>query len=179
LEAEEILNKSEATTLIFRLGTLFGMSDAFARLRVDLVLNVLTIRAILEGSMSVFGGAQYRPLLHVKDVATAAVPHLDTNATGTFNLHTENVTVLELAERIKGIVTDAEIEQTEISFQDARNYRVSSDAARSTLGFAPKWTIEDGIKQVADAIWNKRIKDVGNPRFNNSESLRLQWGVRK
>ena len=39
--------------------------------------------------------------------------------------------------------------------------------------------IEDGIKQVADAIWNKRIKDVGNPRFNNSESLRLQWGIRK
>jgi nucleoside-diphosphate-sugar epimerase len=179
LEAEELLNKSDATTLIFRLGTLFGMSDSFARLRVDLVLNVLTIRAILEGSMSVFGGAQYRPLLHVKDVATAAIPHLDTNATGTFNLHTENVTVLELAQRIKGIVTDAEIEQTEISFQDARNYRVSSDYARAKLGFAPKWTIEDGIKQVADAIWNKRIKDVANPRFNNSESLRLQWGARK
>ncbi len=179
LEAEEILTKSEATTLIFRLGTLFGMSDSFARLRVDLVLNVLTIRAILEGTMSVFGGAQYRPLLHVKDVATAAVPHLDSNSTGIYNLHTENVTVLELAQRIKVIVTDAEIEQTEISFQDARNYRVSSDAARSEIGFAPKWSIEDGVKQVANAIWNKRIKDVSNPRFNNSESLRLQWGVRK
>ena len=155
------------------------MSDSFARLRVDLVLNVLTIRAILEGTMSVFGGAQYRPLLHVKDVATAAVPHLDSNSTGIYNLHTENVTVLELAQRIKAIVTDAEIEQTEISFQDARNYRVSSDAARSEIGFAPKWSIEDGVKQVADAIWNKRIKDVANPRFNNSESLRLQWGVRK
>lgn len=179
LEAEDILNKSEATTLIFRLGTLFGMSDPFARLRVDLVLNVLTIRAILEGTMSVFGGAQYRPLLHVRDVATAVVPHLDTNFTGTFNLHTENSTVLELAQRIKGIVTTAEIEQTEISFQDARNYRVSSDSARSTLGFSPKWTIEDGVKQVADAIWNKRIKDVANPRFNNSENLRLQWEGRK
>jgi nucleoside-diphosphate-sugar epimerase len=144
-----------------------------------LVLNVLTIRAILEGTMSVFGGAQYRPLLHVKDVATAAIPHLDSSATGIFNLHTENVTVLELAERIKLIVKDAEIEQTEISFQDARNYRVSSDSARSSLGFAPKWSIEDGVRQVADAIWNKRIKDVANPRFNNSESLRLQWGVRK
>ena len=178
LEAESILQNSDASTLIFRLGTLFGMSDYFARLRVDLVLNVLTIRAILEGTMSVFGGAQYRPLLHVKDVATAAVPHLSSNATGIYNLHTENVTVLELAERIKKIVTSSEIEQTEISFQDARNYRVSSDLARTELGFAPKWTIEDGIQQVADAIWNKRIKDVSNPRFNNSESLRLQWGVR-
>ncbi len=73
---------------------------------------------------------------------------------------------------------ESEIEQTEISFQDARNYRVSSDSARTVLGFSPKYTIEDGINQVADAIWNKRIKDVANPRFNNSESLRLQWGAR-
>jgi nucleoside-diphosphate-sugar epimerase len=176
LEAEALLASSNASTLIFRLGTLFGMSDQFARLRVDLVLNVLTIRAILEGTMSVFGGTQYRPLLHVKDVATAAIPHLTSNKTGIYNLHTENVTVFELAERIQRVVTSSKIEQTEISFQDARNYRVSSDLARQELGFTPKWSIEDGINQVADAIWNKRIKDVSNPRFNNSESLRLQWG---
>ena len=178
LEAELILSHANNSTLIFRLGTLFGISDAFARLRVDLVLNVLTIRAILEGSMSVFGGAQYRPLLHVRDVATAAVPHINTDKEGIFNLHTENVTVLEIAQRIQKVVTDAEIEQTEISFQDARNYRVNSDAARTKLGFAPKWTIEDGVQEVADVIWNNRIKDVSNPRFNNSESLRLQWGVK-
>ncbi len=177
LEAESILTQAVNPSLIFRLGTLFGISDQFSRLRVDLVLNVLTIRAILEGSMSVFGGTQYRPLLHVRDVATAAVPQIDKKTEGIFNLHTENVTVLEIAQRIKNIVTQAEIEQTEISFQDARNYRVSSDAARSKLGFCPKWTIEDGIQEVADVIWNKRIKDVSNPRFNNSESLRLQWGA--
>lgn len=179
LKAEEILLASDATTLILRLGTLFGISDNFARLRVDLVLNVLTIRAILEGKMSVFGGSQYRPLLHVKDVATAVIPHLETKRSGIYNLHTENLTVLELAKRIKNIVTSAKIEQTEVSFQDSRNYRVSSDLARSQLGFMPKWTIEDGISQVAEAIWSKRIKDVSNPRFNNSESLRLQWGINK
>jgi hypothetical protein len=43
------------------------------------------------------------------------------------------------------------------------------------LNFNPKWSIEDGIKEVADAITQKRIKDVSNPRFNNSESLKLQW----
>ena len=164
--------------MIFRLGTLFGISDAFARLRVDLVLNVLTIRAILEGSMSVFGGAQYRPLLHVRDVATAAIPNIDSDKQGIFNLHTENVTVFEIAQRIQKIVPTAEIEQTEISFQDARNCRVNSDAARNILSFSPRWTIEDGIREVADVVSNKRIKDVSNPRFNNSESLRLQWGVK-
>jgi nucleoside-diphosphate-sugar epimerase len=177
LEAENILNSASNECLIFRLGTLFGISDNFARLRVDLVLNVLTIRAILEGSMSVFGGAQYRPLLHVRDVATAAVPHISSSETGVFNLHTENVTVLELAEKIQSIVPNVYIEQTEISFQDARNYRVSSDKARQQLGFAPKWSIEDGIQEVAQVITSKRIKSVQNPRFNNSESLRLQLGV--
>ena len=179
LEAESILLNSKATPLIFRLGTLFGLSDSFARLRVDLVLNVLTIRAILEGTMSVFGGQQFRPLLHVRDVATAAVPHLSDSKTGIYNLHTENVTVLELAERIQKIVKDAKIEQTEISFQDARNYRVNSDKARAELNFKPNWSIEDGIQEVADAITQKRIKDVANPRFNNSENLRLQWGVKR
>jgi nucleoside-diphosphate-sugar epimerase len=129
----------------------------------------------MEKTMSVFGGEQFRPLLHVRDVSTAAVPHLESKVSGIFNLHTENITVLQLAQRIQGIVTDSQIEQTEISFQDARNYRVNSDKARNVLNFNPKWSIEDGIKEVADAITQKRIKDVSNPRFNNSESLKLQW----
>lgn len=175
LEAENILLKSNATTLIFRLGTLFGISDTYARLRVDLVLNVLTIRAVLEGTMSVFGGEQYRPLLHVKDVATAVIPHLNDSTSGIYNLSTENVTILKLAERIQKIVSEVKIEQTEISFQDARNYRVSTDRVNKELKFVPRYTIENGIQEVANAITQKRIKDVENPKFNNSESLRLQW----
>jgi len=175
LEAESILLKSNVTPLIFRLGTLFGISDTYARLRVDLVLNVLTIRAVLEGTMSVFGGEQYRPLLHVKDVATAVIPHLNDSVSGIFNLSTENVTILQLAERIQKIVNKVKIEQTEISFQDARNYRVSTDKVNKELKFIPRYTIENGIQEVANAIMQKRIKDVGNPKFNNSESLRLQW----
>ena len=177
LEAEEILTSSKNNALIFRLGTLFGISDNFSRLRVDLVLNVLTIRAVLEGTMSVFGGEQYRPLLHVRDVATAAVPHIDTSITGIYNLHAENLTIAQLAERIRKVVAGASIEQTDISFQDARNYRVSSKKASSVLNFNPQWTIEDGIKEVADVILNKRIKNVQNPRFNNSESLKLMLGA--
>lgn len=175
LEAENILLKSNATALIFRLGTLFGLSDTYARLRVDLVLNVLTIRAVLEGTMSVFGGEQYRPLLHVKDVATAMIPHLNDSTSGIYNLSAENLTILQLAQRIQKNVSKVNIEQTETSFQDARDYRVSTDKVKDQLRFAPLYTIENGIQEVATAIVQKRIKDVGNPKFNNSESLRLQW----
>ena len=176
LEAESALVESKNSTLIFRLGTLFGLSDTYSRLRVDLVLNALTIRATLEESMSVFGGAQYRPLLHVRDVATAFIPQINTTNEGIYNLHDENVTIIELAQRIQRIVPNSSIEQTEISFQDARNYQVSSDKARNNLGFAPKWSVEDGISEIHHTIMSKRIKNVTNPRFNNSETLKITLG---
>lgn len=179
IQAEEILMNSRCSPLIFRLGTLFGLSDKFSRLRVDLVLNVLTIRAVIEGRMSVFGGNQYRPLLHVKDVATAGIKHIDTPLQGIYNLHTENVTILQLAERIHSLVPNSTIEQTPISFQDARNYQVSSNKAEVQLGFKPKFSIEDGIKEVRDVVLSKRIKDVTVSRFNNYELLRTVVKVAK
>lgn len=171
IQAEKVLLEAPNETLIFRLGTLFGLSDTYSRLRVDLVLNVLTIRAVREGHMSVFGGQQFRPLLHVRDVATAMVPQIESKATGVFNLHTENLTIIQLAERIQKYVPDASVEITESSFQDARNYMVSSDKARAELGFAPRWSIDDGIVELREAISQNRIPDVGLPRFSNVVAL--------
>lgn len=171
IEAEAVLNSASNETLIFRLGTLFGLGDTYSRLRADLVLNVLTVRAVLEGHMTVFGGEQYRPLLHVRDVATAMVPEILTRSTGTFNLHTENVTILQLAERIQTLVPGAEIRASESSFQDARNYMVSSDKALTQLGFSPKWNIEQGIQEVAKAVGQRRIPNVNAPRFSNVAAL--------
>lgn len=178
IQAEKVLLNAPNEVLIFRLGTLFGLSDTYSRLRVDLVLNVLTIRATLEGQMSVFGGKQYRPLLHVRDVATAMVPHIDTHATGIYNLHTENVTIIELAERIQKVIPSATVKTSESSFQDSRNYAVSSDKARAELGFSPKWTIEDGIHEVHEAVASGRIPNVNLPRFSNVAALQGIFGVK-
>jgi nucleoside-diphosphate-sugar epimerase len=171
IQAEKILVSSGRQALIFRLGTLFGLSDTYARLRVDLVLNVLTIRAVLEGKMSVFGGKQYRPLLHVRDVATAMVPQIGTNASGLYNLHAVNTTIVDLAHEIKKQVPEAELEITESSFQDSRNYKVSSDPVRRDLGFVPTYSPEQGIKEVADLVRQHRITDVNLPRFSNVAAL--------
>lgn len=179
IQAEKVLLSAPNDVLIFRLGTLFGLSDTYSRLRVDLVLNVLTIRATLEGQMSVFGGKQFRPLLHVRDVATAMVPHIDSKATGVYNLHTENVTIIELADKIAEIVPGATIKSSESSFQDARNYAVSSDKARQELGFVPKWSIEDGIREVHAAILAGRIPNVNLPRFSNVSALQGIFGIQK
>ena len=174
--AEKVLIESGRQALIFRLGTLFGLSDTYARLRVDLVLNVLTIRAALEGKMSVFGGKQYRPLLHVRDVATAMVPQIGSNASGLYNLHAINTTIIELAHEIKKHVPKAEIEITESSFQDARNYMVSSDKARNELSFVPRFSVDDGIREVADLVKSHRITDVNLPRFSNVAALTQMFG---
>ena len=71
LEAEQYLFSKRPDSLIFRLGTLYGVGDSHSRLRLDLVVNVLTLKASLGDTLKVFGGEQWRPLLHVKDVANA------------------------------------------------------------------------------------------------------------
>src|SRR5204862_6368859 len=68
-EAEQALDGTDA--IIFRLGTIDGVSDTYSRIRMDLVLNLLTVKALLYKKINVFGGDQYRPLLHVRDVAEA------------------------------------------------------------------------------------------------------------
>jgi nucleoside-diphosphate-sugar epimerase len=171
IEAEKILLDAPNETLILRLGTLFGLSDTYSRLRVDLVLNVLTIRAVKEKQMSVFGGQQFRPLLHVRDVATAIVPHIDSHKSGVYNLHAENLTIIELAKRIQEVVPNATLKITQSSFQDARNYAVSSEKARMDLGFAPNWTVQDGINEIYEAMTQNRIPDVSLPRFSNVAAL--------
>jgi nucleoside-diphosphate-sugar epimerase len=176
IEAEKVLLEAPNQSLIFRLGTLFGLSDTYSRLRVDLVLNVLTIRAIRDGHMSVFGGKQYRPLLHVRDVATAIVPQITTTSKGVFNLHTENLTIIELAEQIREVVPNTYIKLSESTFQDSRNYAVSSDKARSELGFAPKWTVRDGIMEIAELVHQSRIPDVSIARFSNVAALENAFG---
>jgi nucleoside-diphosphate-sugar epimerase len=169
-----LLQHDSSRILIFRLGTLFGISDQHARLRVDLVLNLLTIRAVLEGEMSVFGGLQYRPLLHVRDVTTAILPQMRNDTSGVYNLGCENVTIADLATRISNLVPGSSVKFSELSFQDSRNYKVSTEKAKSVLNFQSKFSVEDGIKEVALAVTTGRIKNVNNPRYSNSEALKIQ-----
>jgi nucleoside-diphosphate-sugar epimerase len=177
LQAEEILQSARSQVLIFRLGTLFGISDEFSRLRTDLVLNHLTIKAFMEKRLVVFGGAQYRPLLHVKDFATAALPNIRSNRTGIYNLHCENISISALAKRIQEFVPDTKIITTEMSFQDSRNYRVSSDKAREKLFFEPKYSIDYGISEILKVAKEKRIRNFDNPRFTNSNYLKVRLNL--
>ena len=175
LVAEKYLEDADA--IIFRLGTLFGVGDQFSRIRLDLVVNILTTKAYIDKKMSVFGGEQWRPLLHVKDVANAIGHTLDTQTNGIFNLHYKNFKIIEIANEIKNKMSDVEIETTPLPFQDARNYQVSSDKLKDVTGFEAVVDLSQGINEMHQLISSNRIKDINDPRYSNQNFLQT-YGVK-
>ena len=148
VQAEEYLTDSNA--IIFRLGTLFGISDEFSRIRLDLVVNILVTKALTEGKLTVFGGEQWRPLLHVVDVANAIAQTIESDITGIFNLHYKNFKIIDIANEIIQKVPSAIIETTPMKFQDARNYQVSSEKLFNSTGFKAEVDLKSGIQEVFD-----------------------------
>ena len=175
LIAEKYLADSDS--IIFRLGTLFGIGDKFSRIRLDLVVNILTTKAYIDKKMSVFGGEQWRPLLHVKDVANAIAHTLDTQTNGVFNLHYKNFKIIEIANEIKNKISDVEIETTPLPFQDARNYQVSSEKLKDATGFQATVDLTQGINEMYELISSNRIKDINDPRYSNQNFLQ-KYGVK-
>ena len=171
LEAEKILIKKDS--LIFRLGTLFGIGDSYSRIRMDLVVNILTAKAVTEKKLTVFGGRQYRPLLHVKDAARVIEESIFSKNKGIYNLHLENIKIIDLAERIKKNFKDVNIEKVDIKFQDARNYQANGEKLRKDFKFRPKYSVEDGVTEIKSLILEKRITDINDPRYTNQKYLEL------
>jgi nucleoside-diphosphate-sugar epimerase len=169
MNAEEHLRDKNA--VIFRLGTLFGLGDNFSRIRFDLVVNTLTWRAFANRRITIYGGDQHRPLLHVRDAAEAIADSLDGKHTGIFNLHAVNMRIIDLADQVKKHFPDLEIVKTDLKFQDDRTYQVSSDKARKTVGFSPLKTVDQGIAEIKTVLEQGRIRDLSNPRYANSEHL--------
>jgi len=166
LEAEQYLIANHSDHLIFRLGTLFGLSDQFSRLRLDLVVNILTKKAVQGDALTVFGGEQWRPLLHVKDVAGAITFGVDKDVKGLYNLSYKNYTILDLAKAIQKEIPGVSIVESEISFEDMRNYKVKADRY-TEHGWSPKWSLADGIQELAVIMAEGRVKDPENSLYSN------------
>ena len=131
----------------------------------------MTAKAYSESELKVFGGTQYRPLLHVKDAAQAIVDNLETDHRGIFNLHRTNIQISDLAEEVKKQFPKVKVEKVEMKFEDSRNYRVSSDLAKKTFGFKPKYAPAEGISELKKILEEGRIRDLNNPRFTNQMFL--------
>ena len=153
------------TTVILRPATVCGYSD---RLRLDLTVNILTNHAINSGKITVFGGAQTRPNIHIEDMVDAyemllTVP--DARIAGrTYNCGFQNHTIADIAEKVRTIVQREvpgreSIEVVTTPSADIRSYRISSEKIRRELGFVAKRTIEDAVRDLAAAFRAGRIPD--------------------
>lgn len=147
---------------IVRPATVCGLSP---RMRLDVSVNMLTMQALSRGHITVFGGKQTRPNIHMDDI-TDVYLHLlaHPEITGIFNAGFENISILDIAERVARHVP-AKITVTESN--DPRSYRINSDKLLAT-GFRPRKTVEDAIREIVAAHQAGRIKD--EERFYN-----LKW----
>ena len=172
LNAENYLKNKNA--FIFRLGTLFGISDIFSRIRLDLVVNTLTAKAHFTNNIKIFGGEQYRPLLHVQDAAKAIIKAIYSNATGIHNIHCSNEKIIDIAHTVQKEYPNIEMEITEQLFKDSRNYKVNSDKVRSVLNWEPHYNIYDGVYELKQLFTENRIKNPDDERYSNHLYLKLR-----
>jgi len=170
LRAEKYVKERNGT--IFRLGTVFGMGDTHSRIRMDLVVNVLTMKAFLYNKITINGGTQWRPIIAVKDIAGYIAEAVNEQPVGTFIIAKENVTMKELGERVCAVLPDTVIEYNDIPFQDARNYYVSAEKSLCTFDYKPVVTVEEEVANMWKMFKEQRIKDPEDLLYNNGVYLR-------
>jgi len=170
LKAEEHILKLGGT--VFRLGTVFGLGDTYSRLRMDLVVNVLTMKAVKTGSITINGGEQWRPIIAVKDIAGYVTEACKEKYSGVFILSKENVVIRELGEKIAKLIPNTEVKYTEISFQDARNYKVDNTKSLNTFKYKPVVTVEDEVTRMMKLFKENRVENPEDKIYHNGAFLR-------
>ena len=166
-------NANGMTRVIVRPSTVCGYAT---RLRLDLTVNILTIHALVNHKIKIFGGKQLRPNLNIKDMVRAY--HVFLEAPGAkvdreaFNIGFENRSVEDIAKLVRETLGDKTIELEYTPSDDNRSYHVNSDKVKRVLGFETKFTIEDAIRSIAEAHHAGKISDpFKNTMFSNIKRM--------
>ena len=149
--------------VIFRPATVCGYSE---RLRLDLSVNILTNHAVNNNKITVFGGSQLRPNLHIQDYCDVVELLINSESkkiqNQIFNVGYQNMSIMEIAQLVKKVVLkefpekqDIPIEITESN--DNRSYHINSEKIKKILNFQPKHSIEEAVTELCNAFKNKLI----------------------
>jgi len=165
-ECEKVLNKYKSkdfTTTTLRPATVCGFSP---RQRLDLVVNILTNLAFHKREITVLGGSQLRPNIHISDMVRAYELFIEADKSKIngeiFNVGFENQTVDELANMVKNVIGN-DVNIKKIKSNDDRSYHISSEKIKSILGFKPALTISDAISDLKNVFYEGVLR---NPLFN-------------
>ena len=173
------LKKPGFTSVVIRPATVCGYSP---RTRLDLSVNILTNLAVNKRQITVFGGSQKRPNIHIDDISDLYVRLLELPAAkidgGIWNAGYQNYTIAELAQMVKRVVEGefpekAPIEIVTSATDDLRSYHVSSEKIARDLGFTPKHTVEDAIRDLCRAFKAGLLPDsLNDPRYFNVKTMK-------
>ena len=169
---EEVLLEYQSpdfTTVVIRPATVCGYSP---RLRLDLTVNILTNHAYTNGRIRVFGGPQYRPNIHIDDVTDLYVRLLelprDEVAGKIWNAGCENFSVQEIAGMVRDVLGNENVEIVNEPTDDLRSYRICSERIRRDVGFVPRRSISDAVRDLVAAFEAGKIPDsMTDPRYYN------------
>lgn len=154
------------TVLILRPATVCGYSE---RMRLDLTVNLLTIQALVNKKMTVFGGSQMRPNIHIEDMADLYLKTLEYPvnliAGKIFNAGYDNYSVLSIAQKIKKVLGDPEIDIEIKPTNDIRSYRISSAKIFRELSFKAHLGVEEAISDLKKAY---HLGKIPNPQTDIS-----------
>jgi nucleoside-diphosphate-sugar epimerase len=165
-------------TVVVRPATVCGYSP---RQRLDLIVNILTMHAVVNGKITVFGGDQVRPNLHVQDIVDFYQLMLEAPSdvidAQTYNVGFENRTVSDLAELVRRVVMEEmpsreTIEIVTTPSDDNRSYQISCEKIVKDLDFKPRFSIEDAIREMVRAFNSGRLPDpMDDIRYSNIKTM--------
>jgi nucleoside-diphosphate-sugar epimerase len=167
------------TTVTIRPATVCGYSP---RMRLDLTVNILTNHAVNNGIIKVFGGTQKRPNIHIDDITDLYIELLELPAAKIdgeiFNASYQNHTVAEIAEIVRSVVEQEMPEKAPIKIEttvsdDLRSYHVNSKRIAEKLGYEPKRTLEDAVRDICKALRDGKLPNsMTDDRYFNVNAVK-------
>ncbi|MHA1917915.1 MAG: NAD-dependent epimerase/dehydratase family protein [Candidatus Ranarchaeia archaeon] len=158
---------------ILRLATVYGYSP---RMRFDLAVNLITVKALIEKEFSIFGGKQWRPFIHVYDVARAILKVLQAPIekvkSEIFNVGSEkqNYNFIDLGKQISNEIKEAKMNLVQDK-EDERSYRVSFKKIQDTIGFEPKRNLKNSINELREKVEKGKFSDYKLKKYSNYKSI--------
>lgn len=165
------LQEDDFSVICLRKGTVSGYSP---RLRLDLIVNTMVLNALTKGVVTISNPAIWRPILSMRDCVSAYLRSIQANysVSGVFNIAFDNFTVGEVGYTVKDVIEkrypDKHIKLDVKNVQDVRNYKVTIEKARTTLGFHPRYSVADIVTELLDK-W-----DTITPLIDKDESYNIR-----
>lgn len=161
------------TVLVLRPATVCGYSP---RMRLDLSVNMLTIQALVNKKITVFGGNQMRPNIHIEDVTDLYVKSLEypeEKIQGqVFNAGYENISIINISKMIKKVLKEQKIKIVISPANDNRSYRIDSTKIRKILGFKPRHTVKEAILDIKKAFDQGQLDNpIADSKYYNIKTM--------